>query len=562
MSSLELFASDWREVWKHAATPEPVGAVFTRPEIVDLILDLAGYAVGNVRLAEISVLEPSCGDGAFLDAVIGRLIQSEVALNGRVIWEDPILVRAVCACDINEKSVQAARSLVEARLTAAGCVSSMAAILASKWVIHTDFLLHPWVDSFGLIVGNPPYVRVEDLPKPVLAEYRRRFGTATDRADLYVAFFEQGLRLLADDGVLAFISANRFAKNQYGAPLRRLIAKKFHVRHYVNLEHTQPFMDDVSAYPAVVVIDRAAGTSTRASTLDDIAPGTLATIREESKSEVVPSKLVSVFPDWYPDGAPWRATSSADHSLMESFERDYPTLERSAVGTKVGIGVATGADEVFVLDELSTKIERTRQIPLLMAQDVRSEHPKWSGHYLVNPFDAADDGALVHLEELPGLKDHMERFSDRLNARHVARTRPRNWYRTIDRIWPALQYAPKLVIPDIQRGGVVGLDEGQFYPHHNLYWITSDGWNLRALQALLRSSFVLRQVRAFSVQMRGGSVRYQAQTLRKLRVPAFTSLSDECVARLVRVATSTDQREIDEAASAAYGLPAAILLAS
>lgn len=562
MPSLELFASDWREVWKHSATQESVGAIFTRPEIVDLILDLAGYEVGAARLAELSVLEPSCGDGAFLDALIGRLIQSEVAHNGRVVWEDPVLARAMCACDINEASVQAARNLVVTRLTAAGCTSSTATSLASQWVIQTDFLLHPWAESFALIVGNPPYVRLEDLPKPVLAEYRRRFGTATDRADLYVAFFEQGLRLLADDGVLAFISANRFAKNQYGAPLRQLIAKSFHVRHYVNLEHTQPFLDDVSAYPAVIVIDRVVGTSTRASTLGDITPETLATIREESKPGVLPSKLVSVFPDWYPDGAPWRATSSTDHSLMKAFERDYSTLEQSAAGTKVGIGVATGADEVFVLNGLSATIERTRQIPLLMAQDVRSEHPRWSGHYLVSPFDASDDGTLVRLEEFPGLKTHLEGFADQLNARHVARTRPRNWYRTIDRIWPALQYAPKLVIPDIQRGGVVGFDEGQCYPHHNLYWITSDGWNLRALQALLRSSFVLRQVRAFSVQMRGGSVRYQAQTLRKLRVPAFTSLTDGCVKELVRVATSTDQREIDEAASTAYGLPAAILLAS
>ena len=64
------------------------------------------------------------------------------------------------------------------------------------------------------------------------------------------------------------------------------------------------------------------------------------------------------------------------------------------------------------------------------------------------------------------------------------------------------------------------------------------------------------QVRAFSVQMRGGSVRYQAQTLRRLRVPALASLSDSVLRQLSAVATSTKQGDVDEAAAAAFGLPA------
>jgi hypothetical protein len=61
----------------------------------------------------------------------------------------------------------------------------------------------------------------------LLAEYRRRYATIYDRADLYVPFFERGLQLLADDGRLAFICANRWLKNKYGGPLRGLIARDF-----------------------------------------------------------------------------------------------------------------------------------------------------------------------------------------------------------------------------------------------------------------------------------------------------------------------------------------------
>ncbi|MGH7662773.1 MAG: Eco57I restriction-modification methylase domain-containing protein, partial [Gemmatimonadaceae bacterium] len=91
------------------------------------------------------------------------------------------------------------------------------------------------------------------------------------------------------------------------------------------------------------------------------------------------------------------------------------------------------------------------------------------------------------------------------------------------------------------------------YPHHNVYWITSDSWDLRALKALLRSTISVRQVGAYSVQMRGGSVRWQAQTLRRVRVPLLRSLTDAILVRLIGVADSTRQAEIDEVAEEAYG---------
>lgn len=124
----------------------------------------------------------------------------------------------------------------------------------------------------------------------------------------------------------------------------------------------------------------------------------------------------------------------------------------------------------------------------------------------------------------------------------------------IDRVTLSLVQKPKLMIPDIQAGGIVGYDPGQFYPHHNVYWITSEGWNLQTLQALLRSSIILEQIRAFSVQMRGGSVRYQAQVLRQLRVPLAVSLSQDLQARLAEVAGADEQGRIDELAREAYRL--------
>jgi len=347
---LELFPSDWRSVWQGVNDLEPVGAIFTKPEIVELILDLAGYSSSAERLATRPLLEPSCGDGAFLTAVVNRLLSSEVEHKGRVDWMDSTLDGAIRAADISVVSVGAARALVQDILVNAGSTDERATQLADTWIVHTDFLLADWPTRFEFVIGNPPYVRIEDVPKPVLSRYRELFPTTTDRADIYIAFFEKGLEVLSGTGTLAFICANRFTKNKYGQALRRLIAQRYRVRNYINLEHTQPFLSDVSAYPAIVVIDRAQGNPTRAATLSDIEPATITAVRTAALASGPPEAPVSQFKSWYAGGEPWLTTCDVEHGVLDRLNRSLPTLEDSAPGTRVGIGVATGADGVFILE--------------------------------------------------------------------------------------------------------------------------------------------------------------------------------------------------------------------
>ena len=105
-----------------------------------------------------------------------------------------------------------------------------------------------------MIIGNPPYVRIEQLPPPLPAEYRRRYESLYDRADLYVAFIERGLQLVGQSGVLAFICADRWMRNRYGAPLRRLITQSYRLRCYIDLQRAAPFESTVDAYPGICVL--------------------------------------------------------------------------------------------------------------------------------------------------------------------------------------------------------------------------------------------------------------------------------------------------------------------
>ena len=118
----------------------------------------------------------------------------------------------------------------------------------------------------------------------------------------------------------------------------------------------------------------------------------------------------------------------------------------------------------------------------------------------------------------PKLNAHLQRHRKAIAGRYIAKKNPENWYRTIDRITPALAARPKLLIPDIKDSAHVVFEQGTLYPHHNLYFIVSQQWDLRALQAVLLSSVAHQFVAAYSTTMRGGFMRFQAQYLRRIRL--------------------------------------------
>ncbi len=230
--------------------PGERGAIFTRRWIVDLILDIAGYLPSR-DLSEAVIVEPACGDGAFLTAIVERLAKS-CELHGASIVN---LSDAIRAFDIDDDAVRNSKDCVVHALMAAGVPSGQARRLAAHWVLRADFLLDSKIKANAdFVVGNPPYVRIEDVDGIRTAEYRSRWKTMTGRADLYVGFIEAGLSLLKPGGVLTYICADRWMRNQYGSGLRRLIERDFSVEVSLVMHDVDAFQDKVSAYPAIVKV--------------------------------------------------------------------------------------------------------------------------------------------------------------------------------------------------------------------------------------------------------------------------------------------------------------------
>ena len=529
---------------------EARGAIFTRSEVVDFILDLAGYTEDQ-PLHEKRLLEPSFGGGDFLLPIIQRLLSAWRAARPNGIAVDD-LGDAIRAVELHHDTFRSTYTAVVALLKREGLSANAATALAGRWLSQGDFLLAPLEGQFDFVVGNPPYVRPELIPAPLLAEYRSRYQTMYDRADIYIPFIERSLTALSAGGNLGFICADRWMKNRYGGPLRSLVAERFHLKVYVDMVDTPAFHSDVIAYPAITIISREGGGATRIAHRPSIDRATLTTLAGLLAAQTLPKdagpvrELARVT-----NGAePWLLESSDQMALIRRLEGAFPLLEEA--GCKVGIGVATGADKAFIGDFESLDVEPDRKLPLVTTKDIMTGEVQWRGQGVINPF--AESGGLVDLGEYPRLRRYLEARRDVIAGRHCAKKAPANWYRTIDRITPALAARPKLLIPDIKGESHIVFEGGELYPSHNLYYVTSDDWDLRALQAVLLSAVSRLFVATYSTKMRGGFLRFQAQYLRRIRIPRWADVPEPLRRELAEAAIKRDVQACNRAVFRLYGL--------
>ncbi|NTU74339.1 N-6 DNA methylase [Candidatus Roizmanbacteria bacterium] len=530
---------------------ETRGAVFTRREVVEFILDLTGYTADK-KLFEQRILEPSFGHGDFLLPTITRLISSWKEHSGKASRLFKDLGEAIYAVELHKDSYSKTRQAVIKSLISTGISDSNAESLAESWLHQGDFLLASIPGSFEYVVGNPPYVRQELISSTVLNRYRQLYSTLYDRADLYIPFIERSLKLLSPNGCLGYICADRWMKNRYGGPLRDMVSRDYHLDIYVDMTDTDAFHSEVSAYPAVTVIRKGTGKGTRIyhrPVIDSVILERLAKKLTISPFQDDDPEVQQIF-NVANGSEPWILESSDQLDLLRRIESEFPTLTEA--GCKVGIGVATGADTVFTGKMTAFDIEQDRLLPLVKTDDIRSGQIDWRGKGVINPF--RKDGHLVSLEDYPKLARYLIDHKRALVKRHCAQSSPDKWYRTIDRIWPELTYTPKLLIPDIKGEAHVVFDEGNFYPHHNLYYIVSEQWDLRALQAVLLSRIAKLFVSSYSTKMRGGYLRFQAQYLRRIRLPFWDKVPKDLRKELSKAAKFFDIEACNKAAFKLYRL--------
>lgn len=532
------------------------GEVFTRRWVVESILDLTGYTIEN-DLATKRLVEPSIGSGAFIVPIIERLLASADAY-GRTV-ED--LHGTIIGVDVQESHVEMCRGKAKSLLISHGIDNDAAEQLATSWFRTADFLLDDISGDVDFVVGNPPYIRADDLDDDIESAYRSRWTTMRGRADIYIGFYERSLGLLNADGRVGFICADRWMRNAYGKRLRGLVASCYAVEHVWQMHDVNTFETEVSAYPAITVLaNTEQGEVTLVDTSSQFDWFSAHEVLDFTRSEATEGHGIgweaAKLPSWFETDDFWPAGKPHVIKILEELAERFPTLEADT-RTRVGIGVATGADKAYLVRaDDKVDVEADRLLPMVMADDIRSGTLKKPKKVMLNPW--AEDGSLIELSLYPRLASVLKE-SEAVRNRYIAKKNPQSWHRTIDKVIPGLADRPKLLLQDMKMRITPVFEPGGLYPHHNLYYIVSSNWDLEVLGGLLMSNVAESFVAAYGVKMRGGTLRFQAQYLRKIAVPEPGSLDPGIAKQLKEAFRTYDRESATRAAEAAYGLPAGAL---
>jgi hypothetical protein len=489
------------------------GTVLTRKEVVNFMLDVLGYSPSK-DLSNLKVLDPSGGEGVFIIQCIERLSKSADKFNFN-FYES---FKQLLVVEFDLEKAKIIQNNIRNKLKELGRLYEVNN--PDKIVRNEDFLVGSF-NKFDVVVGNPPYVRHENIPIDRKILYREIFSTFRHRSDLYIAFYEKGLNILTNEGRLCYVCSNRWMKNKYGEKLKHFITSNYNIPLIINLEKANPFEEKVYGYASITLIDNYNFDFNEmlhyyecddVEYLNNISTNFLNNVgleNEKIKHTILQKPKDS---EWF-----------FNKNQLGISDEHYTGIEDQ--GFKIGIGVATGADAVFMGENLDKAIEKNLLIPIISSKNLKNGYIKWDDNYLLNPYENGGDN-LIDLDKYPKAKKYLMKHESILRKRYVAKKHPDKWFKTIDKIHINILNKPKILLNDISQNKFIALEMGNYYPHHNLYYITGNNVDdLKIVGAFLMSDFIKNQLQYISNLMHGGYVRWQSQNLRKLFIPKISKLT-------------------------------------
>lgn len=225
------------------------GQFFTPIFIVEEILKQANFE--GEKILNSKILEPSAGDGAFLIKIYEKIIIQAKINNYSNKLIKKILINNVKALEIDKVVYQKLISNIINYLSSQNI--NIKEIELKNSIINTNTLTYKFNEKFDFILGNPPYVRIQNLNKENLNLIRNMEFTKKGNCDIYYSFFEIAIKNLKKEGKIAFITSNSFFKNISAFELRKYLIKNKMVEKILDFESNKVF-PGISIYTAIIIL--------------------------------------------------------------------------------------------------------------------------------------------------------------------------------------------------------------------------------------------------------------------------------------------------------------------
>jgi hypothetical protein len=239
--------------------------------------------------------------------------------------------------------------------------------------------------GFDAVIGNPPYVR-QELLKPVKPALQRYFTTYSGQADLYVYFYEQGLKLLKPGGRLSYVVTNKWMRADYAEKLREFFAAESWVEFVADFGHAKKFFPDADVFPSVLVVRKPAAGAPLTNTQVCVIPRD--DVPEKGLYEAV-TKATYSLPRVHFAKDNWTLEPPAVVALLDKIRRNGIGL-KSGMGVEPYYGIKTGLNEAFLInaetrDRLVSEHPQAAQHirPYLRGQDVQRWASPETGLFMI-----------------------------------------------------------------------------------------------------------------------------------------------------------------------------------
>lgn len=490
--------------------------VFTRPVVVEAMLDAIGWRA-DAPLESARLLEPACGDGAFVVSAAQRLV---ARLRSEHLLDERHLADRIVAFEFDPATARAAHVRVADVLESGGLDPAASRHVAARWVRTADFLLEPPQGTFTHVVGNPPYMRWSRVGTGLRQAYGAALPAFVARGDLCVPFIWRSVELLAPGGQAALLCSDRWLRCGYGRLLRAAIgsvaclAAHFEVHAASLFEGTRR----VQAYPAVSIFRRGSGAATafgRLQTAKDLASALRVWGRAPSGNSDPPASAPTISPQ-----ASVLAERDIEACARALLEGGVPLPD---VGLHVRCGMALGHAAAFLIDD-PDEVDPGRALPYATTADIDGSATVSPSRWIADVWDHS--GRLVELEDFPRLRARLERYRNALSARACVRT-PHEWHRTIDRKDPAVLSTRRLAVAGMSRRARVGLLPSGIALANSAYAVFGDGWPLEQLRWLLVNGPLDAIALASAPRFAGGTLRFDGNLLRRVPVPRYESVPQD-----------------------------------